>query len=59
MLTAILAIQDEAERCAHLRETINMLPQKHRDTLEFLMFHLARVASREKENLVRDLNVAT
>lgn len=29
-----------------------MLPPKHRDCLEFLMFHLARVASRERENLV-------
>lgn len=29
-----------------------MLPQKHRDCLEFLMFHLVRVAGREKENLV-------
>ena len=29
-----------------------MLPQKHRDCLEFLMFHLARVAGREPENLV-------
>lgn len=48
----LAAIQDEKERCAHLRKTINMLPQKHRDTLEFLMFHLARVASRERENLV-------
>lgn len=46
------AIQNETERCAHLRKTINMLPPKHRDCLEFLMFHLARVASRERENLV-------
>ncbi|EGS21502.1 GTPase-activating protein for-like protein [Thermochaetoides thermophila DSM 1495] len=52
------SIQDEAERCAHLRETINMLPQKHRDTLEFLMFHLARVASRENENLMSPKNLA-
>ncbi len=50
LLLAVL--QSETERCGHLRKTINMLPPKHRDCLEFLMFHLARVASRERENLV-------
>lgn len=29
-----------------------MLPPKHRDCLEFLIFHLDRVALRESENLV-------
>lgn len=48
----IPAITDEKERCAHLRKTFNMLPPKHRDCLEFLIFHLARVAVRERENLV-------
>ena len=43
---------DHTERCAHLRKTFNMLPPKHRDCLEFLMFHIARVAQRERENLV-------
>ncbi|KAK4233118.1 hypothetical protein C8A03DRAFT_39195 [Achaetomium macrosporum] len=51
-------IQDENERCAHMRKTINMLPPKHRDCLEFLMFHLARVASRERENLMSPKNLA-
>ncbi|KAK3391062.1 hypothetical protein B0H63DRAFT_131226 [Podospora didyma] len=51
-------IQNDAERCAHLRTTINMLPPKHRDCLEFLMFHLARVASREGENLMTPKNLA-
>lgn len=36
-----------------MRKTFNMLPAKHRDCLEFLMFHLVRVASRQSENLVR------
>lgn len=35
-----------------MSKTVNMLPPKHRDCLEFLMFHLVRVASRERENLV-------
>ncbi|KAK4126103.1 RhoGAP-domain-containing protein [Parathielavia appendiculata] len=51
-------IQNEMERCAHMRKTINMLPPKHRDCLEFLMFHLARVASRERENLMSPKNLA-
>jgi len=51
-------LQDEAERCAHLRKTINMLPLKHRDCLEFLMFHLERVARRERENLMNPKNLA-
>ncbi|KAK1759269.1 hypothetical protein QBC47DRAFT_357147 [Echria macrotheca] len=51
-------IQNQAERCAHLQQTVNMLPPKHRDCLEFLMFHLARVASRERENLMSPKNLA-
>ncbi|KAK5660416.1 hypothetical protein OQA88_12959 [Cercophora sp. LCS_1] len=51
-------IQDTKERCAHLRQTVNMLPAKHRDCLEFLMFHLARVANRERENLMSPKNLA-
>ncbi|KAK4204982.1 hypothetical protein QBC40DRAFT_272110 [Triangularia verruculosa] len=51
-------IQDESERCAHMRKTINTLPPKHRDCLEFLMFHLARVAGRERENLMSPKNLA-
>jgi Rho-type GTPase-activating protein 1/2 len=46
------AITDTEEKCDHLRRTFNLLPQKHRDCLEFLMFHLVRVAQRERENLV-------
>jgi hypothetical protein len=46
------AVEETRERCAHLRNTFNMLPPKHRDCLEFLIFHLARVAMREGENLV-------
>ncbi|KAL1902535.1 Rho-type gtpase-activating protein [Sporothrix stenoceras] len=51
-------IADSTERCAHLRKTFNMLPAKHRDCLEFLMFHLARVANRERENLMSPKNLA-
>lgn len=53
-----IAIEDEEERCAHLRKTFNMLPVKHRDCLEFLVFHLARVAAREGENLMTPRNLS-
>ncbi|CZR62427.1 related to RGA1-RHO-type GTPase-activating protein for Cdc42p [Phialocephala subalpina] len=53
-----LSIEDDRERCGHLRQTFAMLPQRHRDTLDFLMFHLARVAKRESENLMTPKNLA-
>ncbi|TVY81771.1 putative Rho-type GTPase-activating protein [Lachnellula suecica] len=52
------SIEDDKERCTHLRRTFNMLPPKHRDCLEFLIFHLARVAIRESENLMTPKNLA-
>ncbi|KAF5673777.1 gtpase-activating beta-chimerin [Fusarium heterosporum] len=52
------AIVDETERGDHLRKTFASMPQRHRDCLEFLMFHLARVAQREPENLMSPKNLA-
>ncbi|KIL92769.1 gtpase-activating protein beta-chimerin [Fusarium avenaceum] len=52
------AIVDETERSDHLRKTFASMPQRHRDCLEFLMFHLARVAQREPENLMSPKNLA-
>ncbi|KAH8681150.1 hypothetical protein BX600DRAFT_376183 [Xylariales sp. PMI_506] len=52
------SITTDEEKCEHLRKTFNTLPQKHRDCLEFLMFHLARVAKRERENLMSPKNLA-
>jgi hypothetical protein len=34
------------------------MPEKHRDCLEFLMFHLDRVAQRQGENLMTPKNLA-
>lgn len=51
-------IEDDRERCDHLRQTFNSLPPKHRDCLEFLVFHLERVAARHKENLMTPKNLA-
>ncbi|UZP42220.1 hypothetical protein NXS19_010036 [Fusarium pseudograminearum] len=53
-----IAIVDEDERSDHLRKTFASMPQRHRDCLEFLMFHLARVAQREPENLMSPKNLA-
>ena len=41
-----------------MREAVNDLPPVHRTCLEVLVFHLARVVEREKENLMTSLNVA-
>ncbi|KAK5998688.1 putative Rho-type GTPase-activating protein 4 [Cladobotryum mycophilum] len=53
-----IAIPDEAERCTHLNRTFTSMPPAHRDCLEFLMFHLHRVAQREPENLMSPKNLA-
>nr|XP_036583255.1 Rho-type GTPase-activating protein 4 [Colletotrichum truncatum]KAF6792231.1 Rho-type GTPase-activating protein 4 [Colletotrichum truncatum] len=52
------ALTDQTERCDHLRSVFSGMPQRHRDCLEFLMFHLARVAQREPENLMSPKNLA-
>ncbi|KAK7427404.1 Rho-type gtpase-activating protein [Neonectria magnoliae] len=52
------SIVDETERSTHLHKTFASMPQQHRDCLEFLMFHLARVAKREPENLMSPKNLA-
>ena len=46
------------ERISLMRAAINELPTHHRDCLEFLVFHLARVVGREKDNLMTSLNCA-
>ncbi|CAN8103123.1 unnamed protein product [Discula destructiva] len=53
-----IQIEDPEERIVHLRQTVNHLPEAHRACLEFLMFHLTRVASREKENFMSPKNLA-
>ncbi|KAF1992450.1 RhoGAP-domain-containing protein [Aulographum hederae CBS 113979] len=51
-------VEDPTSRTAGLRHAITQLPRTHRDTLEFLIFHLARVMEREKENLMTPHNIA-
>ncbi len=45
-------------RISSMRHAINELPPRHRDTLEVLVFHLARVIELQAENLMTSLNVA-
>lgn len=51
ILEANACMEDE-QKAAGMRAALQTLPEKHRDCLEFLVFHLARVALREKENKV-------
>ncbi|RYP54858.1 hypothetical protein DL768_000422 [Monosporascus sp. mg162] len=51
-------MQTDTDKCAHLQNVFNQLPQQHKDCLEFLMFHLSRVAGRERENLMTPKNLA-
>ncbi|ROT38656.1 rho-type GTPase-activating protein [Sodiomyces alkalinus F11] len=53
-----IALADVDDRCDFLRKTFDDMPQQHSDCLEFLMFHLARVAKREPENLMSPKNLA-
>ncbi|KAI0017516.1 hypothetical protein F4780DRAFT_589700 [Xylariomycetidae sp. FL0641] len=52
------SIPNDADKCTHLQNVFNQLPAQHKDCLEFLMFHLSRVAAREKENLMTPKNLA-
>jgi hypothetical protein len=45
-------VEDLDKRANQMRDAIDRLPRAHRDCLEFLIFHLARVTSHEKDNLV-------
>ena len=53
------ALVDDEKKVMAMRAAFQSLPLKHRDCLEFLIFHLARVALREKENLVRTAPVCS
>ncbi|MCJ1405154.1 Rho-type gtpase-activating protein [Xylographa trunciseda] len=50
--------QDETSRIALMRAAIGDLPFHHRSCLEFLIFHLQRVVTHERQNLMTPLNVA-
>ena len=45
-------------RVSSMRNAISELPTHHRDTLEVLIFHLARVVDQQTDNLMTSQNVA-
>lgn len=51
MLEAV-QIEEEGERVEGLAKAVTGLPARHRDTLEFLIFHLVRVMEKESKNYV-------
>lgn len=54
MLIVILftEIDDPAKRVQAVRDAVRELPKEHHDTLEYLVYHLARVMANESTNLV-------
>ncbi|KIW09040.1 hypothetical protein, variant [Verruconis gallopava] len=51
-------IEDQKARAQPMKAAINALPKSHKDCLEFLVFHLAKVMAHEKHNLMTPLNLA-
>jgi len=58
MLLDCARIEDQKARAQPMKEAINQLPKSHKDCLEFLVFHLAKVMAHEKHNLMTPLNLA-
>ncbi|KAL1651725.1 Rho-type gtpase-activating protein [Didymella pomorum] len=51
-------LEDSAAQAKALSEAIKEIPKAHRDTLQFLVFHLSRVIEHQDENLMTPLNLA-
>lgn len=51
-------VADKEKQALALRGSVAELPEHHRDCLEFLIQHLARVMGMESENLMTPLNLA-
>ncbi|CAK4033944.1 Rho GTPase-activating 15 [Lecanosticta acicola] len=50
--------QDKEKQVSALRHMLDELPEAHRDCLQFLVQHLARVMQHEPQNLMTSLNLA-
>ncbi|EOD43601.1 putative rho gtpase activator protein [Neofusicoccum parvum UCRNP2] len=57
-LLAAGQIQEPDKLIPGIRSAIDTLPPHHRDCLEFLIFHLARVMEQKKDNLMTAVNLA-
>lgn len=51
-------VADKEKQAIALRMVVGELPEHHRDCLELLIQHLARVMAQESENLMTPLNLA-
>ncbi|KAH6629449.1 hypothetical protein C7974DRAFT_413244 [Boeremia exigua] len=51
-------LEDTKAQSKALTEAIKEIPKAHRDTLQFLVFHLSRVIEHQEENLMTPLNLA-
>nr|POE94633.1 isoform 3 of n-chimaerin [Quercus suber] len=52
------ALADREKQAVALRAAVADLPEHHRNCLEYLVQHLARIMSREAQNLMTPLNLA-
>lgn len=51
-------LEDTTAKSRALADAVNEIPRAHRDTLQFLVFHLSRVIQHANENLMTPLNLA-
>ncbi|KAL6702450.1 Rho-type gtpase-activating protein [Coniothyrium glycines] len=51
-------IEDSKAQAKALLAAVNEIPKSHRDTLQFLVFHLSRVIEHANHNLMTPLNLA-
>ncbi|KAH7385575.1 hypothetical protein DE146DRAFT_212760 [Phaeosphaeria sp. MPI-PUGE-AT-0046c] len=51
-------LEDPEIQSKALQAAVNEIPKAHRDTLQFLVFHLSRVIQHASDNLMTPLNVA-
>ena len=47
-----IEVDDVGKRIQGVRDAVKELPKQHHDTLEFLVYHLARIMANESSNLV-------
>jgi len=58
LLEAGQIVGDKEKQAMGLRSAVNELPENHRNCLEFLVQHLARVMDMQEKNLMTGLNLA-
>lgn len=56
MLIHRAELEDPQAQAKALQAAVNEIPKAHRDTLQFLVFHLSRVIQHASDNLVSFLS---